>query len=611
MILSSNRHPPFENKASDTSAEVLWKTASASAPSHCSVLTKTLIMENGEEENLRKATEILDCNLNSQISLYTLKWLNSKLASLVERCNRLLEEIDEGKNLHPGGESVRITMHPEEEQQMEEEKIVVRQAEHAGTLEGSSDPQQMKTDARETTPFDDGLELEEDLEDEIDIVVEEDGQIIKISSEEMKKLRSEFEENRLVEEKEKENLQVKGEDAKCADYNNRKEESRYNLDPKYAGRVNKGYICKVCDLEISSRRGLESHVGVNHPGLSVFRCRLCLKKFASDVGLILHMQNKHPPSHLPTLTCPEPDCKYATHGRQLLRAHLQQHRESGALQCPVCNKTLTGGPKAFRHHMKLHAGDRAFPCPQCDKSFVSQSRLTYHRSTVHDPPKFQCDQCSKLFRSKVNFTRHLLVHSNARPHVCHICQAAFRTPGHLTSHVQTVHRLTEFTAGKTAKEAKLRKAKRDQKEEEKGRKEAEGYLRAAGLCLEDMQALENREAKVKSRKEQFDKRETDTKRGRKRVSKGGNSAAPQIVTLTNEKGDLIKAIISVGEEEQVEEEVVVEETRVLGNSRVEEPAQMVVVAAAEETRSSGSGDAGLIFQTSASYPDIVYVMDNT
>merc|ERR1719471_623802 len=116
---------------------------------------------------------------------------------------------------------------------MEEEKIVVRQAEHAGTLGGSSDPEQMKTDARETTPFDDGLELEEDLEDEIDIVVEEDGQIIKISSEEMKKLRSEFEENRLVEEKEKENLQVKEDDAKCADYN-RKEESRYNLDPKYA-----------------------------------------------------------------------------------------------------------------------------------------------------------------------------------------------------------------------------------------------------------------------------------------------------------------------------------------------------------------------------------------
>ena len=41
------------------------------------------------------------------------------------------------------------------------------------------------------------------------------------------------------------------------------------------------------------------------------------------------------------------------------------------------------------------------------------------------------------------------------------------------------------------------------------------------------------------------------KRGAARVG----SQAPQIVTLTNEKGDLIKAIISVGNEEQVERRV--------------------------------------------------------
>merc|ERR1719447_125657 len=112
---------------------------------------------------------------------------------------------------------------------MEEEKIVVPHAEHGGTLGGSSDPKQMKPDARETTLFDDGLELEEDLEDEIDIVVEEDGQIIKISSEEMKKLRSEFEENRLIEEKEKENVEVLKKE-KCEDIGDKKEDGRYNLD---------------------------------------------------------------------------------------------------------------------------------------------------------------------------------------------------------------------------------------------------------------------------------------------------------------------------------------------------------------------------------------------
>ena len=566
-------------------------------------------MESLEEENLKRALDLLDFNLNSQVPLTTLKHLLSRLEVMLEKCNRLVEEMEMVEKNNMKEENVRITMHSEEKYVDNTPSVAAAVVTVSLSEDTTSDPQELKSDTREETAFE-GLDFEEDLEDEIDIVVEEDGQIIKISSEEMRKLRSEFEENRLIEQKEKENVEVLKKE-KCEDIGDKKEDGRYNLDSKYAGRLDKGYICKVCDLGISSRRGLESHMGVNHPGLSVFRCSQCLKKFASDVGLILHIQNKHPPSHLPSLTCPEPDCKYSTHGRQLLRAHLRQHRESEALQCPVCSKTLTGGPKAFRHHMKLHAGDRAFPCPQCDKSFVSQSRLTYHRSTVHDPPKFQCDQCSKLFRSKVNFTRHLLVHSNARPHVCHICQAAFRTPGHLTSHVQTVHRITEFTAGKTAKEAKLRKAKKDQKGEEKGRKEAEGYLQAAGLCLEDMQAVEKKEAKGKVRSGlKLDKRQAaDSKRGKRGVARGGGQA-PQIVTLTNEKGDLIKAIISVGDEEQVEEEVVVGETRVLGNPGMEEQAQMVVVATADEARVV-SGDPSLLFQTSSGHPDIVYVMDNT
>ena len=147
--------------------------------------------------------------------------------------------------------------------------------------------------------------------------------------------------------------------------------------------------------------------------------------------------------------------------------------------------------------------------------------------------------------------------------------------------------------------------------EEKGRKEAEGYLQAAGLCLEDMQAMEKKEVKEKVRQGlKLEKREADSKRGKRRAVRGGGGQAPQIVTLTNEKGDLIKAIISVGDEEQVEEEVVVGETRVLGNSGVEEQAEMVVVATAENARVV-SGDPGLLFQTSSSHPDIVYVMDNT
>merc|ERR1719367_1141489 len=109
----------------------------------------------------------------------------------------------ENKNLKE--ERVRITMHSEEERLGNRPAVAAAEHETVSLPEHNSDPPEMKSGMREATGFDEGLDFEEDLEDEIDIVVEEDGQIIKISSEEMNKLRSEFEENRLIEEKEKEN----------------------------------------------------------------------------------------------------------------------------------------------------------------------------------------------------------------------------------------------------------------------------------------------------------------------------------------------------------------------------------------------------------------------
>ena len=178
---------------------------------------------------------------------------------------------------------------------------------------------------------------EEEEEAEIDIVVEEDGHIIKISPEELNKLRSEFEENRSVELKEE--LKDLEEDEETEE---EEEDRRYNLDPQYAGRTEHAYLCKVCDLAVSSRRGLEGHMGVSHPGLAVFRCAQCHNTFASDVGLILHMQNKHPGPSAPLLSCSEPACSYTTLGKQLLRAHMREHQLNSVLQCPVCHKEYVG-----------------------------------------------------------------------------------------------------------------------------------------------------------------------------------------------------------------------------------------------------------------------------
>ena len=125
-------------------------------------------------------------------------------------------------------------------------------------------------------------------------------------------------------------------------------------------------------------------------------------------------------------------------------------------KCPVCNKYIKfHNNNDFKNHLKLHTGERKYKCVTCDKSFVSQSRLTYHKQNVHDPPKYQCSFCDKPFRSKVSYERHILVHSDEKPHQCEYCSYKARTIGNLTSHVRAVHDIKDYTVGGKQKLIKI------------------------------------------------------------------------------------------------------------------------------------------------------------
>ena len=104
-------------------------------------------------------------------------------------------------------------------------------------------------------------------------------------------------------------------------------------------------------------------------------------------------------------------------------------------------------------------------------------------------------------------------------------------------------RLLDFTAGKKTREAKQKEIKGDGLEgaEMRGRREAEGLVRGKDLGIEALRAVEQ-EKEGRSRRSRREVGET--------LTMGG-----QIVTLTNEKGVLIK-VISVGEERMEEVEAV-------------------------------------------------------
>ena len=63
------------------------------------------------EKSVEKALDLLDSKLNSQVSLTTLKYLLSRLEVMLEKCNRLVEEMELMGNDNMKTESVRPSAH--------------------------------------------------------------------------------------------------------------------------------------------------------------------------------------------------------------------------------------------------------------------------------------------------------------------------------------------------------------------------------------------------------------------------------------------------------------------------------------------------------------------
>ena len=282
--------------------------------------------------------------------------------------------------------------------------------------------EKLKKEIREKQIFmdeDSDSEAVDDVDEEISIVVEENGNIMQISQ------------------------------------TNQRQSSEEHRPQKQMRDMKK---CCECEKSFKSKSEMLNHLLLHHPdSSSVFSCSKCDKKFLSDVGLYLHNENKHPATLGKMMICSEPDCKYSSRSKQLFRSHQQSHESSVCRKCPVCDKEYIGGSSAFTNHMKLHTGDKNYTCNSCDKKFVSQSRLTQHMVNVHDPPKYKCHDCGKMFRSKPSYDRHVLVHSNVKPFSCEFCDYKARTIGNLTSHVKSVHGIKDFTVGKKAKTKKLEK----------------------------------------------------------------------------------------------------------------------------------------------------------
>merc|ERR1719187_1023410 len=335
------------------------------------------------------------------------------------------------------------------------------------------------------------------------------------------------------------------------------------------------WFCDACQMQFNKRKVFTDHNKSVHHGELVYSCSLCDKSFQSQQGLECHQESRHPKEPNNILKCDEEGCEYETHSKVCLRSHrLSAHVKCGPYKCPICNKEYFGGPKAFRHHMQMHTGDLNYSCETCGKRFVSGSRLSYHIKQVHDAAKFQCETCAKVFKSKVNFERHILIHTNAKPFKCPHCPYCSNTSGNLSVHVRRKHGQKDFTTGmrdklkkkelltkKILETSKIHVDNPDNLTEVMGKLETSAYLEemekvAPGKVpsIEELKEIEQnneiirRQSKGKRRrkikyKHVVVKEDMDEKDALDEYYADGNE---QIVTLTNEKGEVIKAVINIG-----------------------------------------------------------------
>lgn len=360
--------------------------------------------------------------------------------------------------------------------------------------------------------------------------------------------------------------------------------------------------CNLCQVNFEKKKQLTEHYKHVHPTESkplVNICEKCDKTFASNQGLQFHMETRHPSEPRQKLSCPEEDCPYVSYSRECLRSHRNSahNQQRGPYKCPVCNKEYFGGQKKFREHMKLHTGELNFACEICGKRFVSSNRLQYHIKNVHGDAKYKCDVCGKDFKAKVNYQRHILVHTKDKPFKCHICDFACNTSGNLTVHVRGVHKVKGFTTGSQDKQKRKDiLTKRfiksgpsvvnengeqvsipsvDALPEVLGNIETSAYLEELSyetnskVSLEELKEVYKEPDLVRkpSRKSKKPKRkklkqeleqvyELEEYRQHHNINTLGEHeyfhSGDQAVTLTNEKGEVIKALISIGGTVEVE-----------------------------------------------------------
>lgn len=229
--------------------------------------------------------------------------------------------------------------------------------------------------------------------------------------------------------------------------------------------------CRFCHKQFADKYYHKMHEQGHQPQEAAERpqCRLCLKTFKFNRGLLRHLKNIHSTARKPTKRRPTQKtkrphqckmCKKNLASAAGLKKHIEMHMNVRH-QCTVCPASFAAIRSLTEHTRRTHLAENqtsrgCFSCERCDVQFSNHSNLLRHIFNAHENVSgcFQCDYCQKKYLirryfvqhmqahfPKTNFQKYEKIHRNRRTNVqCSLCPNAYTYRSSLARHIRLRHR---------------------------------------------------------------------------------------------------------------------------------------------------------------------------
>ncbi|XP_035375802.1 zinc finger protein 420-like isoform X2 [Electrophorus electricus] len=171
----------------------------------------------------------------------------------------------------------------------------------------------------------------------------------------------------------------------------------------------KPFSCKLCHKRFLTQIGQKVHYRRLH-GDYMHICKFCLMDFEMKQTKIRHerVHNKRGSPY----SCPSCQKRFKKfHERN---AHLKSHGEQKVYLCSTCGMSFKRILK-YERHVRTHTREKPYICQECERSFAQASHLKSHMRIHTGEKPFMCEQCGKCFNHNVSLKNHLLRQHSIHP----------------------------------------------------------------------------------------------------------------------------------------------------------------------------------------------------